>query len=241
MGNNSIKKPQKNWTREEIMLALELYCIIPKGQDTVHNKNIIALANVINRTPGSVKLKLQNIKSYDPAYTQNGRIGLNHGSQLDKEICDEFFQNLDTLFVDTNCYETKLPLGNDVEKMHKERIGQSLFRNMLLKIYDNKCCITGIAMPELLKASHIKPWSKCNETEKTNPQNGLLLNALHDAAFDKGYMTISLDYKIIVSKKLLDSDIKFLKKYHEQKIILPSKLFPSEQFIEYHNEYIFKK
>ncbi|MCL2282989.1 MAG: HNH endonuclease [Fibromonadales bacterium] len=259
MENKSFKRTQRNWTREEIILALELYCIIPKGQDTVHNKSIIALAKAINRTPDSIKFKLQNFKSYDPSYTYNGRTGLSHGSQLDEKICNEFFQNWEALIVETdnikigldlprlveiNDYTIKSPLGNDVEKIRKERIGQSFFRCALLAAYNGKCCVTGISIPELLRASHIKPWSKCNANEKTNPQNGLLLNALHDAAFDNGYMTISSDYKIIVSKKLLtkgSSGRAFFEKYHEQKIILPSRFLPEEQFIKYHNKYKFKE
>lgn len=63
--------------------------------------------------------------------------------------------------------------------------------------------MTGISISELLIASHIKPWKVSNnEDEKTNPRNGLCLNALHDKAFDRGLITIDKNYKIIVSSKL---------------------------------------
>jgi putative restriction endonuclease len=249
MQMNDIKK---NWTREETMLAFELYCTIPAGHDTIHNKNIINLSKVLKRSVNSVKLKLQNFKSYDPSYTQNGRVGLSHGSKLDEEICLEFFQNWDNLIVETNDIKKRLglsnsneeeinevvmPVGYDKVKMRKERIGQAFFRQTLLAIYNNKCCFTGIDIPELLKASHIKPWSESNNiNEKTNPRNGLLLNALHDIAFDKGYITISFDYKIIVSKELLaENDKNYFAKINGQKMLLPSKFLPDRNFIEYHN------
>jgi hypothetical protein len=93
---------RNDWSREETMLAFELYCTLPKGQDTVYNPKIIKLSQAIGRTVNSVKLKLQNFKSCDPSYTQDGRVGLSNASKLDKEICNEFFQNWDSLIIETN-------------------------------------------------------------------------------------------------------------------------------------------
>jgi len=83
----------KNWTKDETMLAFELYCLIPKGKDTITNPQIINLASAINRSVSSVKLKLQNFKSYDPSYTHDGRVGLSHGSKLDEQVCKAFLYN----------------------------------------------------------------------------------------------------------------------------------------------------
>jgi putative restriction endonuclease len=133
----------------------------------------------------------------------------------------------------------RIPVGGDVLKTQKVRIGQTFFRKALLAAYNSKCCFTGIAMPELLRASHIKPWSASSDlNEKTNPQNGLLLNALHDAAFDKGFITITTDYTILVSKRLLDeseSSNRYFAPLNRSKMLLPSRFLPSKQFIEYHN------
>ena len=246
---------QRNWTREETMLAFELYCVTPKGQDTIHNKDVIALSQVIGRTVNSVKLKLQNFKSYDPSYTQGGKVGLSHGSKLDEEISREFFQKWDSLILETadikarlglpnfyqaNVDETHLPIGGTIDRERKERIGQAFFRQALLAAYGSRCCFTGISIPELLRASHIKPWSESNNVnEKTNPRNGLLLNALHDAAFDKGYITITYDYSILISNKLL-IDSEYNKTYFAllqgKKMLLPSRFLPDKRFIKHHNE-----
>ena len=250
---------KRNWTKEETMLAFELYCTIPAGQDTINNSQIISLAQAIGRTPSSVKLKLQNFKSYDPSYTNDGRIGLSHGSKLDKEICDEFLENWDELVFRT--YEIKkrftlseninilddeeaLFVGCDASTIARRRIGHSFFRNTLLASYNKKCCVTGINILSLLRASHIKPWALSNDiNEKANPQNGLLLNALHDAAFDKGYITITPKYVLVVSGKLSSEDdwsSGLFTKYNGVEIQKPNKFLPSKVFIEYHNDVIFK-
>ena len=251
---------RRNWDREETMLAFELYCTIPSGQDTANNPLIKSLATAIDRTPNSVKLKLQNFKSYDPSYISDGRVGLSHGSKLDKEICEEFFDNWDDLVVKT--YKIKERLGlktdltvdsddaeytfvaRDVLAMSRQRIGQSFFRRTLLASYSNMCCITGINHPLLLRASHIKPWAMSNDiNEKANPQNGILLNSLHDVAFDKGLITITPSYKIIVSSQLPFEEswnADFFAKYNGVEIRKPNRFLPAKEFVEYHNDVIFK-
>ena len=249
----------KNWSREEVMLAFELYCIIPNGKDTDDNPLIMELAKALGRTANSVKMKLQNFKHCDPTYTKDGKVGLKGVSKIDKEVCAEFFQNWNDLISETSIIKQNLglnlheetteemliiPAGKDRIITSTQRVGQSFFRKALLAAYDYRCCFTGISVPELLRASHIKPWSESNcENEKTNPQNGLLLNALHDAAFDKGYITITLDYKIVVSKILLsesEANRQYFVPLNGQKMILPNRFVPDRRFIEYHNS-IFKE
>lgn len=80
------------------------------------------------------------------------------------------------------------------EQMVHVRVGQNYFRNAVLSAYESRCCMTGISVPEFLIASHIKPWkSSDDKKEKANPRNGLCLNALHDKAFDLGFITVDKD------------------------------------------------
>ena len=100
-------------------------------------------------------------------------------------------------------------------------------------------------MPELLVASHIIPWSK-NEKERLNPRNGLCLNALHDKAFDKGFITITTKFEVKISQALRDlSDESTINKYFisfdNEKIKVPRKFVPSKDFLDYHYENIFIK
>ena len=181
---------------------------------------------------------------------------------MDEEIWNEFCNNWEELsFQAQQILATKkqttmenmldniewehIPVGEDRERWIKQRIGQYFFRLSVLSAYSNRCCITGLSLPEMLISSHIKPWRVSNaQTERTNPSNGLCLNALHDKAFDRGLITIDQNYYIVVSDKLrkadMDSETKaWLQHYDRQKIILPDRFLPGKEFIEYHNDVIF--
>jgi hypothetical protein len=86
------------------------------------------------------------------------------------------------------------------------RLGQGKFRQRLIDEW--QCCaVTGCGDLELLRASHIKPWRDGNNHERLSPDNGLLLSAHLDAAFDRGFISFSDDGRILVNKeKLTDSD-----------------------------------
>ncbi|MBX3387813.1 MAG: HNH endonuclease [Phycisphaeraceae bacterium] len=83
----------------------------------------------------------------------------------------------------------------------KQRRGQRFFRASVLAGHDGKCCITGITHPEMLRASHIVPW-KDDAKLRLNPRNGLCLNALHDAAFDRGLFTLTDACEVRHAKRL---------------------------------------
>jgi len=204
-----MKQGQSLWTREELILAINLYCKIPFGKMHKSNAAIIELAELIGRTPSSVALKLGNFASFDPTLRARGIKGASNASKLDKSIWDEFYNNWDEALLQSeemlaqkqhttiekiNAIDlTQLPKdGKEKERLIKTRVNQSLFRKIVLATYNNKCCITGLAQPELLIASHIVPWSK-NESIRLSPMNGLCLNALHDKAFNSGFISIPLE------------------------------------------------
>lgn len=248
-----------NWTREETILAFNLYCKIPFGRIDMKNPEIIALANRINRTPSAVSLKLANLARLDPALKQRNIAGASHGSKLDVEIWNEFHQNWDKMayesemllghsHTDTSAENdidlSQLPKGETRNSIVRTRINQSFFRSSVLTAYDNKCCITGIPMTSLLIASHIVPWA-CDIENRTNPKNGLCLNALHDKAFDDGLITITINHKIRVSSKLekhiLTPAIQaFFLSYKDCEIATPTRFTPDKKFLEYHNDTIFQ-
>ena len=91
------------------------------------------------------------------------------------------------------------PEGGEREATTIQRINQPYFRNSLLLNYQCTCCITGMQIPSMLIASHIKPWKASTPTEKTAASNGLLLNAFHDRAFDQGLISIDDSYRIMVN------------------------------------------
>lgn len=99
-----------------------------------------------------------------------------------------------------------LPASTEAERLVVQRVGQDLFRAGLIDYWDGRCAMTGLAVPELLRASHIRPWADCaTDAERLDVFNGLLLASHLDAAFDRGLITVGDDGAVMVSS-LLDSD-----------------------------------
>ena len=133
----------------------------------------------------------------------------------------------------------------EIQATIKARRGQQFFRQTILSAYGIRCCISGINVPRLLVASHIKPWGDFPE-DRLNPRNGLCLSNLHDAAFDSGLITLDEQLNVILSRRL--------KRYFPQPTLeqnfilfegipirLPEKLAePDPQFLFHHRKHIFK-
>jgi len=101
--------------------------------------------------------------------------------------------------------------GTEVERPTIQRIGQDIFRKHLIRTWDCRCAVTEIDDADLLRASHIKPWASCdNDHERLNVDNGLLLAAHIDAAFDAGLISFSDRGDVILSPKLSIENIKRL-------------------------------
>jgi putative restriction endonuclease len=107
-----------------------------------------------------------------------------------------------------------------------------------------RCCISGINVPRLLVASHIKPWGKF-PTERLNPKNGLCLSSLHDAAFDAGLITLDETLNVVLSKRLKSFfpqpalEQSFIP-FEGRSIRLPDKLTePDADFLSYHRTTVF--
>ncbi|GET34569.1 endonuclease [Prolixibacter bellariivorans] len=250
-----------NWSREEHIVAFNLYCKIPFTKINENYPPVVELANIIGRKKGAVSRKLANFARLDPALQARNVSGLTHGAKGEETVWNEFHDNWEQLAYESEkilakykgvTLESEIDLsdileikeGKERETIVKTRVNQSFFRKAILASYSQTCCITGIKVPELLIASHIIPWAH-NKKERMNPQNGLCLNALHDKAFDKGLITITPDFKIKISEALKSNiDGTYMKYFHpyEGKIIsLPGRFFPKKEFLEYHSEQIFAK
>jgi len=90
----------------------------------------------------------------------------------------------------------------EAERLVRERIGQGIFRNALMEYWSGRCAATGIEQPELLRASHCKPWEDSNDAERLDVHNGLLLAADVDAAFDSGLIAFEDDGRASLSGRL---------------------------------------
>lgn len=250
-----------NWTREETIIAFNVYCKVPFKSSSKTNPTIIKYANIIGRSPSALNMKVGNFGRFDPELRKQGIVGLGNGSKLDEIVWNEFNGNWDKLAFESEKliaeFQNKsieqiesfniedFPKGEERETIIKVRVNQSFFRSTILSSYNLKCCITGLSVPDFLVASHIKPWSKDLEN-RTNPHNGLCLNSIHDKAFDRGYITVTPNYKILVSNFFdgYSNDLavtEFFKKYQNQSINLPDRFLPSKDFLDFHYNEIFIK
>ncbi len=201
------------WTREELILAFNLYLKLPFGKLHHRTPEIIHLASILDRTPNSIAMRLSNFTSVDPYHQQRGVKGLTGGIRQVEPIWNEFIQNKEELLFESErilanlekqTIESKFAeilsgteslKGETKVREVRTRINQNAFRQIVLANYNRKCAITGIDIPDLLIASHIIPWSQ-NEEERLNPENGICLSALYDRAYDKGLIGITEKYQI---------------------------------------------
>lgn len=255
-----MKKDDQRWTREQTIIAFNLYCKIPFNRVTSNHPEIIKVAQAIGRSVNSVKMKIGNFGSFDPELKKRGIVGLANASKLDEEIWNEFNNNWDDLAFESESIVSRIQggkvlqseavhdeefyFGEGIEKQRlvKARVNQNFFRQTVMSAYNYSCCITNIDIPELLIASHIVPWNKAHK-DRLNPRNGLCLNALHDKAFDRGLMTITPDLRIKISSKILQKPSTsvelWITSFHERLISKPERFTPLQEFLEYHNNAIF--
>jgi predicted restriction endonuclease len=226
------------------------------------NPDIIKCAELIGRTPSALSMKLTNFASLDPAITSSGRKGLQNVSVADKVLWEEMQADWDQFAVAAEGAASALGVveqeGDVLDEADANslvdysggtrptqvmvRVGQYSFRRSVLSAYNYRCCITGLAVPALLVASHIKPWS-VDPANRLNPRNGLCLSALHDRSFDAGIITIAKDMTVRVAKSYSRSADGFfesaLSAYDGRPIAMPERFEPDEDLLEYHRQTVF--
>jgi putative restriction endonuclease len=150
-------------------------------------------------------------------------------------LLDMQSSNIETLLDDL-----KDTTGEDVIRAVKTRLNQNVFRRMLMNIYRGSCCITGMDIPEVNRASHIVPWAD-DPSKRLDLSNGLYLSATYDAAFDKHLISLDDDYRIILSCEIKDfytngSVTDYFIKKEGHKINLPLSYMPNKKYLAKHRD-----
>lgn len=245
-----------NWTREQTIVALNVYCKIPFKNSSARNPLIIKYAKILGRTPAALNFKIGNLGSFDPVLRAKGIVGLGHTSKMDEIVWNEFFNDPESLAYEsekiiadmkhmtieesTAIDLSDLPEGTERKAITRQRINQQFFHDAVLCSYEDHCCITGINHRQLLEACHISSWSD-DIKNRTNPQNGLCMNPLFHRAFDRFLFTVTPDYNIEISEQMIDcaenkSFRDYLVSINGTNIIMPEKFSPDKSLLAIHYE-----
>ncbi|MEM6911330.1 MAG: HNH endonuclease [Verrucomicrobiota bacterium] len=241
-----------NWTRDELLAALNLYHRTPFGRQHQNYSPVIALAERIGRTPSALAMKLNNFTSLDPLEQARGIKGLSGASKADRAIWTEFTNRMSDLADESEAALERFgivadaPLGtppsgpSEASAVVRIRRHQRFFRQTVLTSYEQRCCVTGNPIPDLLIASHIVRWAD-DEEHRVNPRNGLCLAATIDSAFERGLIALDDNYRILTSPRIRE----FLPNeelertfvgYEGMEIRLPPKNLPDSKLLAAHRK-----
>jgi putative restriction endonuclease len=251
---------RRQWSHDELLIAFNLYCKTPFGRLHRHNPEIIQLANRLGRTPSAVAMKLVNFASLDPAHQRRNIAGLKNASQGDREIFAEFSADWERLAFESEQAADRLRaaekqvgqladeatltgMPTEREQLVRVRLVQRFFRAAVLASYGYECAVCRIAIPELLNASHIIPWS-ADAARRADPTNGLAMCALHDRAFDRGLLAVNDDLRILVSRRAIVADPPevhrvALVQASGQALTMPERFQPDRSALRFHRQNVF--
>lgn len=162
-----------------------------------------------------------------------------HPAEISKRMQDEEINSIEAL-VDDRDIDFSTKKGKEVLRETKDRVNQGFFRKMLLATYQTQCCVCGLNVPDVLRASHIVAWSK-DEENRMNPANGLCLSATYDAAFDCHLISFDEEFRMIFSpalKEYYSNDAfktQFLA-FKGQQIYKPKRFCPDQEFLQKHRD-----
>jgi hypothetical protein len=257
----------RDWTDHERLAAMHLYCQTPFGRLHKGNPAIIELANRMGRTPSSLAMKLTNFASLDPDLQRKGTRGLPGASMGDRAVWSAFLSDWNGMVEQSAAafdalmgpiagvvaeaerapYGTPNPVApsgpTTVQRSVAIRRGQDWFRATLKASFEGRCCVSGCDVDSMLVASHIVPWSE-EESLRLNPRNGLLLSALHDRAFEHGYLAISDENRVMVAASIRSSANTFLREavggFHGEALRMPERFWPDPALLKRHRESRFR-
>jgi putative restriction endonuclease len=130
--------------------------------------------------------------------------------------------------------------STEVEDVVRQRVGQDVFRAALLEYWEGRCAVTGLNVPELLRASHAKPWKDATDAERLDVHNGLLLAVHLDALFDSGLISFTDDGAALLSPLLRDGVLGALG-LGTGVPPLRRVAHAHEPYLTYHREFVFRR
>lgn len=237
--------PFPNWLAQNIRL--------PEGSIVAYSDAVGAISKKMHQK-GTIRKPLENMSPFeldlaisliisDADFTTKDI----HEKQMCRNALKLYRYFLNTTAEDSGDHAYMEEIENDgqipeTEKtaLIQSRIGQGVFRKSLINKYNGRCIITGIDLPELLVASHIKPWAASSNKERLDVNNGLLLSATYDRLFDKGLITFNRNGEILLSPLIRTKNIERLGLSQGTKYNLQINR-SMEEYLSYHRDVLFVK
>jgi len=159
-------------------------------------------------------------------------------AEISKRLDEQDVDSIETLVDRDIDFSSKK--GKEVLRETKQRVNQGRFRKLILSEYGTQCCVTGLNIPQVLRASHIVAWSDDKEN-RMNPTNGLCLSATYDAAFDRHLISFDEECRMIFSSQLKEyySNEAFKTQFlafEGQPISKPKRFCPDQEFLQKHRD-----
>lgn len=95
-----------------------------------------------------------------------------------------------------------IPSITERQGLVTSRVGQGAYRKRIIHRWEYECAVTGFTKPEILIASHIKPWKEAENEERLDVNNGILLSPVYDALFDRHLISFENSGKIILADQI---------------------------------------
>ena len=253
----------EHWTREQLIVALNVYTRLRFGQFHKKNPVVVDVAARIDRSADALAMKLGQFASLDPHHRARKVGGLPNTSKLDRELWAEFQAHREELLIEGERRLAELFNASDddvVEVLPRQgvrcvlrdageterkawsvrRVGQSTFRDAVLNNFDGRCAVTGLRVRSLLVASHIRPWSDF-PNERLDVTNSVALNRLHDAAFDRFLIGFDDARRLVLSPALQATDDPLVKSEFQDRSGAPmlvddQTVLPDTTFLAWHCE-----
>lgn len=209
-------------------------------------------------------MKACNFASLDPEQQARGITALGNVSNADRELWARFEADPEAVAAEMEQAwaavkgeqesageampeeaDLAAPVGEtEREQVVRVRRVQQFFRSAVLVSYENRCALSEIAVPELLTASHIIPWSR-DVRRRADPRNGLCLNALYDRAFDRGLITFDERLRVLVSPVLRAGDAPRLQRealvaLEGRALRAPVRFMPDREALAWHRSTMFR-
>lgn len=243
------------WTRDEVLVAFNLYCRTPFGRLHARNPEIVRVASKLGRTASALAMKCCNLAALDATMRKRGVRGLRAASSTDRKVWAEFEREPERIAAESeqawarvlnreprmdDAAEWESAQGVDREQLTRVRVNQHLFRSIIMAGYGAACAVCDLPLPQLLVASHIVGWA-VDQANRMNPTNGICLCTLHDRAYDTGLLLILEDYRIGLPRRVKrfageQAVHDCLLKYEGLSIRLPDRWAPDPQFLRRHAE-----